>query len=210
MSFNVFEAMLRPAVFGVIDKALSDLLNEKDRFGLYTGDGLPFYQKKGSGKVFDTSVINPQHVGVLSADYDGKVFVTNVPVEQGQFISINKVIMPRSGKVVYAYTGLVKHIKLFEERLEEYERGVLPLHFFTPERDLANVTITSHTVSRSVISGKSLPTVEVNFQEILYTAEGYVGYHEVNIGAKDSKSQGLLDPVEPTGSQQQAAEKTPD
>lgn len=214
MSFNVFGSSLHAATAGVIDRAidygLSKLLNDRDKFGLFTNDGLPFYQKKSAGKLFHQTVVNPIHVGVVGVTYSGSSSVTNAPVENGQFISINKVIMPRMGQVVYAYTGLVDHIKIVEERLEEYERNEEPLLFKTRERSIQNVTITSHNIIRSAESGKSLVTVEINFQEILFTAKNSKAIENQTVEFhNDSRSQGTIDPVHPTGSQQQSAKKTP-
>ncbi len=213
-------------------KYLKDYINKDAKFGIFTKDGKPFYEGiipydnkirlfgndvsigdgktehsiKIFGKDFKLGGNNLVEAGVFSINYTQAFFITNSPVENGGFISVNQVKNPLQGQVKYVTTGTVQQRKYFEKALMAAESSLTLFHLLTEEIDIPDVKIISHTVSRGADTGRQLIEYLITVQEVRTKAQ-VTALQNATPYSGQSTDGGNIQPGTASGNQQQAAAK---
>ncbi|CAI3941533.1 unnamed protein product [Commensalibacter communis] len=215
-------------------KLITDYVNKNSRFGIFTKDGNPFYeglvdydnsisflndeiklgdnvQWDGIVSFGDTSGVGKNLVecGIQSYNYTHSVNVSNAPVEDGSFISLNMTRNPFQGQVTYLSTGTEKQRAYFEKALNAavYRETLFFLH--SRQIEIENIKITSYTISQSAENSGQLLKYLVSFQEIQKTAIVTNALEDATPFSGTGQNVGQLQMQDATGSQQQAARKLP-
>lgn len=176
-------------------KLISDYVNSNLKYGIFNKDGTPFYQglvdydnqvnffnnpitlggvdiNPLTGKMIsgDKSGVNKIIVeaGVVSGTYTPSSNITNAQVEEGAFISINKVIMPTPFTITYVVTGTDKQRDYFLRACKKARKGLDLFTVYMGEQNFSNMNIVNYTPPRDEKNAQMF-RVTINLQEIIDT-----------------------------------------
>lgn len=156
-------------------KLLQDYVNSSTKVGIYTDDDTPFYEGlvdydnhvnflssplKINGKDINPFTgkavlgnTNTARKNLVEADVNGLNYtsssnITNAPVENGGFISVNKIILPTQNNVNYIVTGSEKQRAYFLNACQKAKNGLYLFTVHTLNQSFKNMNIISYTVAR--------------------------------------------------------------
>lgn len=214
-------------------KLLTGAINKNSGYGIFTEKGDPFYiglvdydNKLGisslfpswgnfkPGSLFDGITLgsktsknkNLVDAGCEAFSYTINNQITTAPVEQGGFLSVNKVRTPITGQVTYVSTGTEKQRSYFERALQKASDSLQTFYLKTPVFKLKQVNITGYTVSQSSEAGGQIFKYLISFSEVVKTAS-IASASNATAYSGSSQNTGTLEPQNATGSQKQAAVK---
>ena len=157
----------------VLDDAL--ITNAASQWGIFSNTG--------------DCVLSAAHV--LSVEAESQYHIATAPLEEGSFVSYNKVATPRQHRIRMVCDGSELGLgsslagvfmppalsnlgsgaelyvrKAFFETLTQLEADLTLYAVLTPERKYSNVNITGHRWLRNAQHGITMPVVEITLQEV--------------------------------------------
>lgn len=132
------------------------------------------------GKLYDFFVVPPKWgiylpgtstkaievSSVLSMDIAGAADVSDYPIEQGSFVSYNKVVLPDVFQFRIAQDGLEANRTYLLDWLQRAKDGLDVFDVVCPEFVYPNATLIRYTVRRTAGSGAAMITADCVFQQI--------------------------------------------
>lgn len=153
--------------------------------------------------IFDSSgtrrVINPDNV--LNFDNRNDWRVSDFPVEQGQFASYNKVILPPEYSVRFTKGGSLSDRTAFLQEIATVAGDLNKYVLVTPERSYPSINVLRYEITRRGSEGAYyFAEVDIFFREIVEVIPQYsnVSANTANAqqpAALPAVNQGLLQPV---------------
>ena len=133
--------------------------------------------------IFSTAgAVLVQTDSVVEMDYVGDSNIPTYPIEQGGFLSYNKVQMPYtatltmargSGGIVgdiSAFIGSATGRSAFLAQLEALKTGLTLVNVVSPDKVYTSANVTHYEVDRSAETGVSVITARVTIEEVRVTA----------------------------------------
>lgn len=153
--------------------------------------------------IFDSTgtrqVITPD--SVLNFDNRNDWRVSDFPVEQGQFASYNKVILPPEYSVRLTKGGSLSDRTAFLQQIATISGDLNKYILVTPERSYPSINVLRNEVTRRGAEGAYfLAEVDIFFREVVEVTPQYSSTtantaNAQNVAAQPATNQGLLQPV---------------
>lgn len=132
------------------------------------------------GKLYDFFVVPPKWgiympgsstkaievASVVAMDIVGSADVSDYPIEQGSFVSYNKVILPDVFQFRIAQDGQEASRTYFLDWLQRAKNGLGVFDVVCPEFVYPNATLIRYTIRRTAESGASMVTADCVFQQV--------------------------------------------
>lgn len=132
------------------------------------------------GKLYDFFVVPPKWgiylpgsstkaievASVVAMDIAGSADVSDYPIEQGSFVSYNKVILPDVFQFRIAQDGQEASRTYFLDWLQRAKNGLDVFDVVCPEFVYPNATLIRYTIRRTAESGASMVTADCVFQQV--------------------------------------------
>lgn len=132
------------------------------------------------GKLYDFFVVPPKWgiylpgtstkaievSSVLAMDIAGAADVSDYPIEQGSFVSYNKVVLPDVFQFRIAQDGLEANRTYLLDWLQRAKDGLDVFDVVCPEFVYPNATLIRYTVRRTAGSGAAMITADCVFQQV--------------------------------------------
>jgi hypothetical protein len=103
---------------------------------------------------------------VTAMTFKGSAKVTNAPVQDGSFVSYNKVVDPFVTTIRLTKGGSSSDVGTFIKALEAAKDTTDLYSVYTPQKNYTGVNIVDVSYSRTAASGKSMVSVDLVLQEI--------------------------------------------
>ena len=111
---------------------------------------------------------------IVGLHYTNRSRVSDFPVEQGAFVSYNKVSTPFKMRVKIAVGGSRQRISNFTAKLEVLKNDTINLyHFVTPEMTYLNCTVEEIAYSRESGKGQDIVVAMVDLLEVRIVTPSY-------------------------------------
>lgn len=120
------------------------------RWGIFTADGSPSLDVDS----------------VISVEYRADSTVSDYAIENGGFVSYNKVDRPYESRVRLARSGASVDRTAFLQALQSLKSSVELVTIVTPEQVYENANVTGYDVGRSATEGAQMLVAELQLQEI--------------------------------------------
>lgn len=153
--------------------------------------------------IFDASgtrrVITPDNV--LNFDNRNDWRISDFPIEQGQFASYNKVILPREYAVRLTKGGSLSDREEFIQQIETIAPDLNEYVLVSPERSYPHINVQRYEITRRGAEGAYyLAEVDLFFREIIQITPQFSNVSANTVNAQDptaqpATNQGLLQPV---------------
>lgn len=132
------------------------------------------------GKLYDFFVVPPKWgiylpgsstkaievASVVAMDIAGSADVSDYPIEQGSFVSYNKVLLPDVFQFRIAQDGQEASRTYFLDWLQRAKNGLDVFDVVCPEFVYPNATLIRYTIRRTAESGASMVTADCVFQQV--------------------------------------------
>ena len=132
------------------------------------------------GKLYDFFVVPPKWgiylpgsstkaievASVVAMDIAGSADVSDYQIEQGSFVSYNKVILPDVFQFRIAQDGQEASRTYFLDWLQRAKNGLDVFDVVCPEFVYPNATLIRYTIRRTAESGASMVTADCVFQQV--------------------------------------------
>ena len=132
------------------------------------------------GKLYDFFVVPPKWgiylpgsstkaievASVVAMDIAGSADVSDYPIEQGSFVSYNKVILPDVFQFRIAQDGREANRTKLLDWLQRSKNGLDVFDVVCPEFVYPNATLIRYTIRRTAESGASMVTADCVFQQV--------------------------------------------
>ena len=132
------------------------------------------------GKLYDFFVVPPKWgiylpgtstkaisvSSVLAMDIAGAADVSDYPIEQGSFVSYNKVVLPDVFQFRIAQDGFEANRTSLLDWLQRVKNGLDVFDVVCPEFVYPNATLIRYTIRRTAGNGASMITADCVFQQV--------------------------------------------
>lgn len=153
---------------------------------------------------------------VMSVNVNSGGKAVSEPIEQGSFVSYNKVTEPLEVTAALGFSGTDGFLQSVIDRLEKLKAALSYFSIVTPVREFRKMTLQSFDYSLTMDEGLGVLYVNADFVEIREAVVGYATVDTSRIAAADAKnpsdasavSTGTASPQTPSESQQAAGTKS--
>lgn len=121
--------------------------------------------------------------------------IIQAPVERGSFVMYNKLNTPLELKCVLIKQGLPEELQTYVDALLDYADSTNLLSIVTPDKEYANMNLTSVSFDRSAESGVNLIMADCAFTEVRQVTPEYTSARvakKVNRGRQQGKPRSML------------------
>jgi hypothetical protein len=150
-------------------------LFQQPQWGLFTQSGAPaFSAVPGLGALSAlvnnlAQATNVSSQSVVELEYRSDHRISTAPLEQGSFLSYNKVAMPFNGRVSYAVGGSVAARSAFLAQARAYEASLDLLSLVMPEYSYDSVNVVHSDFRREARRGVTMFVVDIWVEEVRIT-----------------------------------------
>lgn len=132
---------------------------------------------------------------VTAMTFKGSAKVTNAPVQDGSFVSYNKVVDPFITTIRLTKGGKSADVGAFIKALEAAKDTTDLYSVYTPEKNYTGVNIVDVSYSRTAAAGKSMVSVDLVLQEI---RTAYATYTTTQATTGTTSTQSTTNATSPT------------
>lgn len=186
---------------GILQSIIWQALQISTKWGIYNDKGKPLVDTS----FFLTALGIGQTLSTNSFTFSKETKVSDFPVEKGSFATYNKVEVPGSPIVVFAFGGTEGQRGIFLNALDAACKSTDLYDVVTPEVTYLDYAIESYNYTRQNTRGTSLLMVEVHLKEVKQVSAKY------STSAQDAKIDKPKDPAAtPPVNSGKVQAKTPD